>query len=371
MKLHVQTDRGVTLIENMFIDRYMPGANGEYVKLYLYLLRCAGTGRELSISSIADFFDHTEKDVRRALSYWEKLQLLKLRYNEEGVITDIVFLDGSAAEDPADPEPAAETPRLTEAAQIPRLPEASEPELPDDEASRPLPAKRTLSAARKKALQEQEQVKQLIFVSSQYLARPLTSSEVSTLLYFYDVLKFSEDLIEYLVEYCAGKGNPGTRYMEKIAQDWYKKDIRTVEQARNDTLTYAESSATHREIFQLLGIASRHPAQAEIEYMDRWLHEWGFSMQIIAQACKRTILQTGQPSFMYADSILRSWFKQGVRTEKDIALLDEEHGKRKVQEKKKPSEAKTRFSNFPQREYDYDSLEGQLLEAQAKSEGTS
>ena len=68
----------------------MPGANGEFVKLYLYLLRCAGTGRELSISSIADFFDHTEKDVRRALSYWEKLKLLKLRYDEDGGIRNQV-----------------------------------------------------------------------------------------------------------------------------------------------------------------------------------------------------------------------------------------------------------------------------------------
>jgi hypothetical protein len=49
IKLHIQSDSGVTLIENIFIDRYMPGANGEFVKLYLYLLRCAGTGRELSI----------------------------------------------------------------------------------------------------------------------------------------------------------------------------------------------------------------------------------------------------------------------------------------------------------------------------------
>jgi PmbA protein len=30
MKLHIQSDSGVTLIENIFIDRYMPGANGEF-----------------------------------------------------------------------------------------------------------------------------------------------------------------------------------------------------------------------------------------------------------------------------------------------------------------------------------------------------
>ena len=78
MKLHLSSSGGVTLIENIFIDQYMPKANGEFVKLYLYLLRCADTERELTLSSIADVFDHTEKDVKRALAYWEKLKLLKL-----------------------------------------------------------------------------------------------------------------------------------------------------------------------------------------------------------------------------------------------------------------------------------------------------
>ena len=91
MKLHLPNDSGVTPVENRFIDLYMPSANGEFVKLYLYLLRCAYSGRDLSVSSIADFFDHTEKDVRRALAYWEKLSLLQLQYDEDGNITDLYF----------------------------------------------------------------------------------------------------------------------------------------------------------------------------------------------------------------------------------------------------------------------------------------
>ena len=68
MKLHMQSDHSVTLIDNSFIDQYMSSANGEFVKLYIYLLRCAGTGEELSVSSIADFFDHTEKDTSPVFS---------------------------------------------------------------------------------------------------------------------------------------------------------------------------------------------------------------------------------------------------------------------------------------------------------------
>ena len=84
MKLHLPSQSGVTVVENIFIDQYMPKANGEFVKLYLYLLRCAAAGKELSLSSIADVFDHTEGDVKRALAYWEKLHLLKLQYDGGG-----------------------------------------------------------------------------------------------------------------------------------------------------------------------------------------------------------------------------------------------------------------------------------------------
>ena len=66
-----------TVLENEFIDRYMPQANGEYVKVYLLLLRHLNTpSGTLTISKIADILDHTEKDVIRALNYWKKQGLL-------------------------------------------------------------------------------------------------------------------------------------------------------------------------------------------------------------------------------------------------------------------------------------------------------
>ena len=68
-----------TYIPNEFIDNYMTEANGEYVKIYLYLLRCMGKPDcDFSLSKVADHFDYTEKDVSRALKYWEKVQLLRL-----------------------------------------------------------------------------------------------------------------------------------------------------------------------------------------------------------------------------------------------------------------------------------------------------
>ena len=61
-----------TFISNSFLDFYMPSANGEFVKIYLYLLRHAsGKGTTLDLSSIADAFNCTEADIQRALRYWK------------------------------------------------------------------------------------------------------------------------------------------------------------------------------------------------------------------------------------------------------------------------------------------------------------
>ena len=86
-------------VPSKFIDEYMPEANGEFVKIYLYLLRSlSSSSSDCSISKIADKFDHTEKDVVRALKYWERQKLLAIEYNPDksiaGIhVTDIYHLD--------------------------------------------------------------------------------------------------------------------------------------------------------------------------------------------------------------------------------------------------------------------------------------
>lgn len=351
MKLHMQSDNSFTLIDNSFIDRYMGSANGEFVKLYIYLLRCANAGAELSVSSIADFFDHTEKDVKRALAYWEKLGVLRLSYDEDGSITDILFSSGddlavNVSEDLKDSQAGEEV---------------------------AIPSRSLLSTSRRKELKEEEEIRQLVFVAETYFGRVLSSTELNNILYFYDTLGFSDELIEYLLEYCVSKGNPGAKYMEKVALEWYREGITTVAQAKRQS---SQHNRDYYQIFNALGIKGRSPVTREVEYMDRWLQQWLLPMDIILEACSRTVLTTHQSSFSYTDSILKKWHENGVTSLEDIEKLDALH-QAAVNENSKvlqltgssrPNAGRTktgnRFNNFRQREYDYDSLEQRLLKAQ-------
>lgn len=81
---------------NIFIDQYMTRANGEYVKIYLYLLRCfAQPSADFSLSGLADHFDCTERDILRALKYWEKLRLFHLEYDANDNLSGIRMLNSA------------------------------------------------------------------------------------------------------------------------------------------------------------------------------------------------------------------------------------------------------------------------------------
>ena len=213
---------------------------------------------------------------------------------------------------------------------------------------------------------KQESVAELLFIAERYLGRILTPTDMNSILYWYDGLGFSTDLIEYLVEYCVSKGHTSIRYIEKVALAWADNHITTVEQAK---LTAGLHSQLYFSVMKALGINGRSLVPAETAYIDKWRSEYAFSSEVITTACERTIQAIHQPKFEYIDSILTSWKKNNVSTSEDIARLDEAHQKKKkaaVPNTAQTSQPKNRFNNFEQRSYDYDQLEKMLLTTSAQ-----
>ena len=353
ISLHNDKAPSATYVSNKFIDDYMTTANGEYVKIYLYLLRCMNSeDASFSLSDAADKFEHTEKDVKRALKYWEKMQLLQLEYDNEKSLSGIRFLDSEGNSSGKEAAPASSGSVSTD----------REAAVADAEAvtrTKPASGRRSYSAAEMAAFQEKENISELLFVTEHYLKRPLTSTDLNTIFYWYDVLKLSVDLMEYLIEYCVGKGHTSLRYMDKVALSWKEEGIATVEQAKRSSSAFSQ---LHFSVMRALGIQNRNLIAQETAYIDKWSKEFGFPQDIITEACRRTIAATSQPSFEYTDRILESWHKQGVHHLNDITKLDSERqNARKTAATQNKAAAPNRFKNFNQRTYDYDDLEQKLL----------
>lgn len=325
-----------TIVENEFIDEYMTKANGEYVKVYLILLRHLQSGdANLTVSKLADYLECNEKDICRAFRYWEKSGLLKVEYDENHVISGLSF--GSAVAEKA-----------------PSKAKSASAVAPSSEK----PPKTTTRKA------SQNQMKQLYFVTEQYLGRTLSVADIQKINFFYDSLNFSPDLIEHLIEYCVDNGNKSMRYIEKVAMSWSDDGISTVAEAKERATSYNKNTYV---VLNAYGIKGRGPASVELEFIRRWYDEYGFSTDIIIEACNRTIENTHQPDFKYTESILKNWFSKGVKSLTDITLLDAAYKQKKntASTRSSTSTSSRRLQNFEGRSYDMNSLEQQLLNTQS------
>ena len=148
------------------------------------------------------------------------------------------------------------------------------------------------------------------------------------------------------------------RYIEKVALDWASEDISTVEEAKNRVSMF---SSSYYPILNAFGISGRNPAAIERAMIDKWINEYHFDTDIIVDACNRTIATIQKPSFKYADSILQRWLKKGVTSLSDIKNLDSEHETLAAKSTHETKVKSTTFNSFPQRTYDYDALERDLL----------
>lgn len=346
LTIYQEQGQDATIVSNRFIDEYMVSANDAQIKIYLYLIRMTGAKLSFSISDIADRFNYTEKDVLRALRYWEKLKLLSLDYDSGQNLKAVHVL----------PFPSL-SPRAEIVSFAPKL--AMENPKPAKETVKPTvsknaaPAKTSFSADDLAAFQSNNETAQIIFIAEQYTGKLLSRSDLETLLFIYDTLGFSTDLIDYLIQYCVGRGKKQFSYMEKVALDWAEARISTVRQAKLRTSKYDKQVYS---VMRALG-KTAEPTDPEVAYIRKWFTEFGFSADIVLKACERAVLSTDHNRFPYANAILTKWHDANVKNLRDIEALDSAYQKTPSPSSKKDGG----FNDFQQRSYDYDELEKMLL----------
>ena len=267
------------------------------------------TSGTLTVSRIADLLEITEKDVVRALNYWKKQGLLEYESAPES--------------GPASSSLPSDVPDIRQ-------------------------------------YRSRKEFKELLFVAEQYLGKTLSATDIEAITYFYETLHMSADLIEYLIEYCVENGHKSIHYIQKVALSWHEQEFHTVEEAKAGTQAYNRNCYS---VLNAYGIKGRSPATSEIAYIRKWNEEYGFALEIILEACARTMNKIHQPSFEYTDSILKSWLAQNVHSLKDVEALDTAYYKEKERKKRPAAKASSnKFNNFDSRSYDMNDLERKLVQ---------
>lgn len=395
-----------TTVSDIFIDQYMPKANGEFVKVYLYLLRATGSGAGIAtISEIADHFSNTEADIIRALNYWASEGILQVQTGADGQIIGINLcslsvsgmqaaqsnIQSAVADNAAQNNlqnsvvnnaaqnilqnsvvnNAAQNISTVNTRMHDSVVEKLKSQTPDKAAS----SQKEYTLDEIKEFRKNPDISELFFIIETYLKHTLSSTDTNIVLYWLDELHFPTDLVEYLVEYCITKGHSSLRYMNKVALGWADAGIKTVDQAKDDA---AAHSQIYYSVMKALGITGRNLVDSEVSLINKWVGEYGFDIELVKAACSKTISAIQKPSFEYTDSILTNWRKKDVHTLKDVEVLDanfakankatgsgSSQGANAANGSSKPksnnSNSKNKFNNFNQRNNDYDKLEKLFL----------
>ena len=382
-----------TTVSDIFIDQYMPKANGEFVKVYLYLLRATGSGAGIAtISEIADHFSNTEADIIRALNYWASEGILQLQSGADGQIMGInlcsLSVSGmqaaqsniqsavadSAAQNNLQNRVVNNATQNISTANI-RMQDSVVEKLKSQTTDKAASSQKEYTLDEIKEFRKNPDISELFFIIETYLKHTLSSTDTNMVLYWLDELHFSTDLVEYLVEYCITKGHSSLRYMNKVALGWADAGIKTVDQAKDDA---AAHSQIYYSVMKALGITGRNLVDSEVSLINKWVGEYGFDIELVKAACNKTISAIQKPSFEYTDSILANWRKKDVHTLKDVEVLDANFAKANKasatgssqstnatngssKPKSNNSSSKNKFNNFNQRNNDYDKLEKLFL----------
>ena len=339
-----------TTVSDIFIDQYMPKANGEFVKVYLYLLRATGSGAGIAtISEIADHFSNTEADIIRALNYWASEGILQLQSGADGQIMGINLCSlsvsgmqaaqsniqsavadnaaqnnfqnsvvNNAAQNSLQNDVVNNVAQNISTADI-RMQDSVVEKLKSQTTDKAASSQKEYTLDEIKEFRKNPDISELFFIIETYLKHTLSSTDTNMVLYWLDELHFSTDLVEYLVEYCITKGHSSLRYMNKVALGWADAGIKTVDQAKDDA---AAHSQIYYSVMKALGITGRNLVDSEVSLINKWVGEYGFDIELVKAACSKTISAIQKPSFEYTDSILANWRKKDVHTLKDVEVLD-------------------------------------------------
>ncbi|MGL4606991.1 MAG: DnaD domain protein [Eubacteriaceae bacterium] len=284
-------DLGVTPLENIFINHYMPIARGDYVKVYLYGLKRCYNQELLPINNedIAKDLNLLETDVKKAWDYWSKEGIISLEHTgTRDACIRFYNITGTI------------------------LYKNSENKVPLP------PPKHKLSSN----LMEDRIQRMYNTIQDMYESRMVSKKETLLFKRWLEDYDFTPEAVILIVEYSLNMINKKDRtftpsqvtgYLETVAKGFYESGVRDHTQAEAYIKKSTADTQRYYQILKYLGI-QRNPMVSERELMDVWFNDYGFSMEVIFQALSRS----NKPNMKYIDGILKNWHAQGFKTLEDI-----------------------------------------------------
>ncbi|SHJ57611.1 DnaD and phage-associated domain-containing protein [Geosporobacter subterraneus DSM 17957] len=332
-------DLGDTPVENIFLNDFMPMANGTHVKVYLLGYKYANdkdSSLTVSHATIAKHLGLPLSDVMDAWDFWEKKGVIRkhpigegdpFQYMVEFINLKQLYIDnnykavkvGESAEETASGTYSCSPEDLIEANKVP-------------------------------------EIKEMFYQVNQLVRRSLVPNEMMEILEWIYNYNMDPDLVIRAFMYCIHQKNiKNVKYVGAVIRNWYDNGITSVQKLDEHLSKTDVRYSQYHQIFKALGFHFREPSAAERKVMDQWLEEWQFTMEVILKACENS-KKTSNPNINYIHSILSAWKMDGIQS---VEEAEQRQKPEAALAKKTAKPVQNRFHNFEQRtaKYSKDELE--------------
>lgn len=311
MKLE-QNDKSMlfsnTEIPDVFFTEYLSIANGNFVKVYLYMLFLSKYNKEIKINDLSKTLAVDFKTIQDALKFWE----------EHGVITKKTtgYILNNLQEIELH---KIYTPRLT------ATPEQAK--------------KNEKNQYRAKAIEE---------INNSYFQGVMSPSWYTDINLWFSKYQFDEQVMIALFHYCFDKSALHKNYVQVVADAWAKNNIKTYTDLENYYSQQEKLIPIEKSISKKLGL-SRSLTQYEKAFIEKWIMEYKYNLPIIEIALKKTTAKAN-PNFDYINKLLSDWHERNLKTPDEI--LNYLNNLKQKNKDIKELEKKSKLANYEQRNYD-------------------
>ncbi len=302
-----------TKIPDIFFSEYLSGASGNAIKVYLYISFLAKYGKDIKVNDLSNKLALTVPIIQESLKYWEDLGLITKKGNGY-IINNIQELE---------------------------LHKLYKPNV-------------SLSVEDIERNEKNEQRAKLVeTINNSFFQGIMSPSWYADIDMWFNKFGFDEQVMLTLFNYCFNRSALHRNYVQVVAEAWATHNVKTFADLEIYFQKQEAFSKIEKAIKRKLGI-SRPFTEYEKAYIQKWTEDYGYSLDIIEIALKKTTSKTNI-SFDYLDKMISDWHVRELATCDDIQnfLVSQ----KKLAKDKKELEKKVKYNSFEQRTYDnFDNL---------------
>ena len=311
MKLE-QNDKALlfseTIIPDIFFSEYLSELPSDYLKIYLYILFLSKYEKDIKLNDLSKKLNIPLKQINDGLKFLEERKLITKKTSGY-IVTDLQELTLHNLY----------TPNLTMSKD--KLEQSSK------------------NKSRAKAIEH---------INNMYFQGIMGPSWYNDIDLWFTKFGFDEQVMIALFDYCYKRSALHKNYIQTVAEAWASNKVKTW----NDLDKYSEQqqnlSKFKKTIAKKLG-KYNGLTQYEEAYIENWVLNFGYDMNIIEIALKRTTFKQN-PTFEYINNIITDWHERNLKTPEEINAFIEQ---RKKQEKvTKNMQKQISKANYDQRNYE-------------------